>query len=1570
MNRLVEPIIFADSAPVDGSPAPYPKAGGKSARHKSRKEGSRPQTTEKSALLQGLDIQQLLHSTGSTGKAQQGSEVQELHAKLAALRSQLEQLQQAAAQENEKNSQALERSEREQQVMLLDLLTLRQQIAAARETSDSAEQQLAQLQENLSLTRTRLDEASLKYRGATSQVATLKQALAFEARAQADIQALVQSLRFEATAAATALEQEQARFAMMAKAMQQINEEERPAHQAQMDALLSTTTQLTQALFAAQQEHEQAQSELKSITLRHEQLTSEHTQAIRQAAISADHTAALSAELDAVRAKLATVLADLGKARISAENSQIALQSRHSDVARLGSDVETLNALDRARQLEFDQLKTNSLRNRVALNEARAQLEQSRLQLQTAQLQNMKLRNTLAYQLGHTLIFGFKSWSGMKTLPGKLWQVRKEAKLRRLEKSGRENLCVPDAGDMQPALASDLSVRAHLARRPVPLLKLNITSQGMAATLKGLRVAAVMDEFTYGCFQKECNLLQLSPIHWDRELAAFKPELLFIESAWRGKDGLWGNKIGHRSSELEGIINCCHQLKVPTAFWNKEDPVHFETFLSTAKLFDHVFTTDIDCIHRYKAALGHERVYLLPFACQPAVHNPVEIYERKDAFSFAGAYYVRYPDRTRDLGNFVTTLPDFRPVEIYDRNHGKTDPNYQFPPEYQPFIVGSLPFEEIDKAYKGYRYAINLNSIKQSQTMFARRVYELLGSNTLTTSNYSRGLRLMFGDLVFTSDSGIEQMRRLKERCSDDSSAAKLRLAGLRKVMSEHTYQDRLAYMVSRVRGESVPSLLPRVIVLACAKNDAQVEAIAASFSSQTYQDRQLVLVLPAGFSPQVLPFGVKARQIAVPDAQALTVAALGNNEDWLAVMVSDDYYGPNYLLDLALATRYAAAPVVGKSAHYVWSTAIGLRLAQPELAYRRSSAVPARCGAALLETLQMNLREFVAGLYTATLDHENALAIDPFNYCRNSSAGGFNDALIRTISDLNGLNIGITMAELGRRAEAIAPASQLEDSQPQINGTALAALFTKAPTDSRVRMTLIDGALQLDSNLSDGKHEYWYVQQLQSLESLGAVNGKLRFYGDLSPGLNVQLVLKFFDASDVNIASPIKPCNRNVEFDIPAGANRVRMGLRIYAGGSAQLRTLLLGHRTLEPGDLIGRGEHLVLTNHYPSHDDLYRNGFVHKRVLAYTRKGVPVDVFRLRSDEALSYHEFEDIDCITGSADALSQMLASGRYRSVLVHFLDEAMWKVLKHFIDRIKLVVWVHGAEIQPYHRRAFLYKTEAERSTARQRSEARMAFWSSVLQPMPANLQMVFVSNQFAEEVMEDLGFRLPDHAYQVIHNPIDTDLFQYRVKHPDLRKKILSIRPYSSTVYANDLSVKAILELSTKECFKDLEFRLIGDGLLFDETVEPLRKFNNICIEKRFLTQGDIALLHQQYGIFLCPSRMDTQGVSRDEAMSSGLVPVTNRAGAIEEFVDISCGVLAPAEDHLALADGIEKLANDPDLFLRMSEAASRRVASQSAAGLVIQAELNWIDKDLPGLPGYLAVSPNIDDSSYGHGQI
>jgi glycosyltransferase involved in cell wall biosynthesis len=304
---------------------------------------------------------------------------------------------------------------------------------------------------------------------------------------------------------------------------------------------------------------------------------------------------------------------------------------------------------------------------------------------------------------------------------------------------------------------------------------------------------------------------------------------------------------------------------------------------------------------------------------------------------------------------------------------------------------------------------------------------------------------------------------------------------------------------------------------------------------------------------------------------------------------------------------------------------------------------------------------------------------------------------------------------------------------------------------------------------------------------------------------------------------------------------------------------------------------------------------------------------------------------------------MLGSGKYRHVLVHFLDADMWEVLGDSINDIKVTVWVHGADIQPWYRRKFNIETPEQEKVAKEKSEERMAFWRGILSPMHKNLQLVFVSNYLAEEVMEDLGFRLPDGQYHIIHNPINTDLFSYQEKDPELRKKILSIRPYASRAYANDLTVKCILDLSKESFFGELEFRIVGDGKLFDETVEPIRNFDNIIIEKKFLSQQEIAELHKQYGIFLCPSRMDTQGVSRDEAMSSGLIPVTTNAGAIPEFVNGENGFVVTQESHSELAKAVKTLYADSRLFVSLSQISSESARAKSGYKITVPKEIKLL---------------------------
>jgi glycosyltransferase involved in cell wall biosynthesis len=1061
-----------------------------------------------------------------------------------------------------------------------------------------------------------------------------------------------------------------------------------------------------------------------------------------------------------------------------------------------------------------------------------------------------------------------------------------------------------------------------------------------------------MDEFTESSFRPECQLLQLSLEGWQDELDAFRPELLFVESAWRGKDDQWNNKVYHTSPEMLGVIAWCRAHGVPTVFWNKEDPVHFDGFLTTAKQFDWIFTTDIDSIPGYLAAVGHDRVHLLPFACQPATTNPIERYPRKNAFCFAGAFYVRYPERARDLSEILKAIGANWPVEIYDRNFGGDNPIYQFPDAYKPFIVGQLPFAEIDRAYKGYRYGINLNSVKQSQSMCARRVFELLASNTVTVSNFSRAIRMQFGDLVITSDNGDEIVRRLQAVEEDEATWRKFRLAGLRKVMQSHTYSDRLATIISKVKRTPADDLLPTIVATGSAANRSEFAAIVAGFARQRYARRRLVVVVPNGFVPEAASVGAPVRVVPARMAAGLTCGELAGEGELIAGMVAADYYGPNYLLDLALATRYCRAAAIGKVSHHQWSAEAGCKLVRPGDQYAEVTSLPARSAVVRAEQVAaMPLAEWVKGLPGRTIEGEGLLSVDEFNYCRGGAIPAGDPRIAEAVNDLRGLDEGLPVSQLATHADRVAavpPASEIlaANTRPTRTGVNLAALFTP-PKGKGCSLEISGKAWEVTSTLLADQITYVHATTDVPLAELGFAE-RAQFRLDADPGLDLSLAVTFLDSSQQQLERVVREANREGDFAVPAGTAWIRFGIRLKGSGSSTIRSVRLGPPAPSPVRLLCRREHLVIVRQYPSYDDLYRFGFVHTRVAGYAKRDLPVDVFRLRDESPLSFQEYRNVDVITGSSADLQRLLEDGHHSSLLVHFLDEPLWNVLRHHVRTKKIFVWVHGFEIQPWYRRDFSNDTAQQRRAAQKESTARIAFWRGLLEEMPANLSLIFVSRMFAEQVMEDIGIRIPPEKYRVIHNPIDTTLFAYRPKPPEQRRKILSITSYSSRKYANDLSVRAVQSLANRPWFGELEFRFVGDGRLFDEVLAPLRQFGNVVIDRRFLTPDELRDMYREYGVFLCPSRWDSQGVSRDEAMASGLVPVTNAVGAIPEFVNAECGVLTPAEDFAGLAAGIESLYLDEPRFATMSLNASRRVRRQSDIDDIVAKEMMMLGPASP----------------------
>lgn len=1294
--------------------------------------------------------------------------------------------------------------------------------------------------------------------------------------------------------------------------------------------------------------------------------------------------------------------------------------------------------------------------------------------------QKEALYRTYSYRLGYILIHSTKSFRNFLRLPKDLISLYFDNRRR---KSKKKILTVKQ--------------QQHYSRRKstIPLFHKTLEVSHIEAGRKQVRIATIMDEFTAFCFAPEAEILPLTPTHFKEELAGFKPDFLFIESAWQGKEGLWKLKISQQGEELLDLVQYCRDNGIKILFWNKEDPVHFGTFIETAKLADVVFTTDIDCVQKYKEILQHNEVYLLPFAAQPKTHNPIELFERLDKFNFAGSYYLKYPVRQRDFATLTEVAIDSKGLDIYDRNYDNDHPHYQFPDRYQSLILGALPPEEIDRAYKGYEFGINMNTIKQSQTMFARRVFEMLASNTVVLSNYSRGTRLFFGDLVISSDHQQTLKDALKPLLTDHFYRKKFKLEGLRKVFSEHTYAHRLAYILKKMKIEwEVPEKPQKIAVIAQCDTQAELSAIISQFNAQTASHKALLLLtnLPLEALKAANKTSNSASNIATySDVESLLLAFKEGDYHYASIFNCVNYYGPRYLEDLLHSYRYLQyhqSPPATKGSYYSFSQGVlvppkGVEYRFIDNHYTTRTLYPTAHFLTLLN--QYPLEVLIAGRSLL----ERAISTDCFSYIQNGAMldkaqkeqicgdlivdSGItleghllpiaeaiqfkhyeaperkeielNSRLIKETlcpeikmqQDRHAFHFNASLADSKHRliklTEAIlvdgwnrltinskiegkgdlllvvefldekgaqishvtlAPHSQMRLEIPELafysrlnlrmKGNATATLgkevtlslqnvigmiehetyesddivlFTHdeidqllvRPKSQQITIQNQKEGLLIRSTMDVEKHAYLYFHKIFSRAEVNLITNSLFETIGSVDGVDLRTVFIFLDHEKEKLSHAIlKVDNCSHAMAIPEACEFVRIGFKITGNGSALIHSLKIGELKERINSFVGKSDTLVLAKQYPAYDDLYKYGFLHSRLRAYKKAGTIVDIYRFMNEDIGHFREFESIDLFEGGARELEEALSSGQYKQILIHLIDKKMWDIVKKYQDSIKIFIWIHGAEIQTWQRRAFEFDLMTSDQIERQKklSDARVKFWQNLLDHEAGeNVHFIFVSQYLRAESEEGLERHFPKQQTSVIHNYIDEEIFPYEPKPVEQRYNLLTIRPFAGKKYGNDITVNAILELAKSPQFSQFKIEICGDGPLFDETVEPLKQFENVIINKGFLSHDEMAEKYQQYGVFINPTRWDSQGVSRDEARIAGLVSISSNITAVPEFVSSEDGVLVDVEDYKALADKILWLVENPKDFTNLSINGRARVQEQCNAEQTIYKELRLIEK-------------------------
>jgi len=512
----------------------------------------------------------------------------------------------------------------------------------------------------------------------------------------------------------------------------------------------------------------------------------------------------------------------------------------------------------------------------------------------------------------------------------------------------------------------------------------------------------IMDVFTKSCFSPEFNMVSPTPENWKENLEQFSFDALFVESAWHGNDDAWQYRIGtyqERFMEpIRSLIGNCREQGIPTIFWNKEDPVHYDKFLDTAKRFDYIFTTDADCIPGYKEQAGHGHVYALPFAAQPELHNPILEQERDGQVCFAGTYHAkRYADRRDDMDVILKPALDFG-LDIYDRMHG-ADPkyaeNYRFPDIYQPSIRGKLDYDDMVRAYRRYKVFLNVNSVRNSPTMFARRVFELLACGTPVISTYSKGIIEILGeDTVFITEAEKDTRDYLEKLLGDETFWWKQSLNGMRKVLENHTYHQRTKEIFALAGIRTMEKPRPKFLVVSPVSSDGEIRAVSVFLQQQHYRDFKVLFVMkPGGQIPEKSFEEAKNRlspnEVLFIEQESENVEKLLTDipdYDYLAIMNPENYYGINYLRDYALAIGYSGAGILGKKSFFQTDKSGKCILVNKGNEYRFTMDAPAASLAISNNLLTAERIRTLLMHETFSLGNNDILSTDPYNFVLNYS--------------------------------------------------------------------------------------------------------------------------------------------------------------------------------------------------------------------------------------------------------------------------------------------------------------------------------------------------------------------------------------------------------------------------------------------------------------------------------------------------------------------------------------------------------------------------------------------------------
>jgi glycosyltransferase involved in cell wall biosynthesis len=269
--------------------------------------------------------------------------------------------------------------------------------------------------------------------------------------------------------------------------------------------------------------------------------------------------------------------------------------------------------------------------------------------------------------------------------------------------------------------------------------------------------------------------------------------------------------------------------------------------------------------------------------------------------------------------------------------------------------------------------------------------------------------------------------------------------------------------------------------------------------------------------------------------------------------------------------------------------------------------------------------------------------------------------------------------------------------------------------------------------------------------------------------------------------------------------------------------------------------------------------------------------------------------------------------------------------------VRFAAWCRDLDIQAVHACDFYANVFALPGAALARVPVRIGARRDVFMPerTPAQQRLQRLAYQLAHRIVANSAAAVDrlmeegvaNERIANIANGIDLSRFAAGATNPRLpgSRRVITTVANLRPGKGHDVLLNAAARVARR--IPDVQFQIVGDGSerrQLEQQAATLR----ISAQVSFLGhRGDVPAILQHSDVFAFPSFMEASPNAVIEAMAAGLPIVATRVGGIPELIeDGRNGLLVPPGDDRALAAGLLRLIERPQLAARVADAARQTV--------------------------------------------